>query len=73
MEAALFFEYVSDDVLDPDVAMQVLEQLSSTLQLADSGSKACLCHQFEAIAEKYPSDKAEFVRNLSETLGISDG
>ncbi|WP_083839001.1 hypothetical protein [Rhodanobacter fulvus] len=72
VEMALFLEFSGDMIIDPDAAVQALEQLSSTLQMANVETKASLCLHFENIALEYQGDKAEFVRGMGEELGLID-
>lgn len=72
IEMALFLEFSGDGIIDPDAAVQALEQLSSTLQMANVETKASLCLHFENIASEYQGDKAEFVRCMGEELGLVD-
>lgn len=70
VEVAVFLEFSGEEAINPDAAVQALEQLASTLQLADSEAKSSLCSQFEIIAMKYSGEQAEFVESLGEALGL---
>lgn len=70
VEVAVFFEFSGEDVLNPDAAIQALEQLASTLQMAGSGAKLALCSHFENIAMEYSGEQAEFVESLGDLLGL---
>lgn len=70
VEFAVFLEFAGEDEIKPDAAMQAIEQLASTLQLADSVTKLSVCSQFENLALDYSGEQAEFVENLGETLGL---
>lgn len=70
VEFAVFLEFSGEDALNPDAAMQGLEQLASTLQMMDFESKSALCSQFENIAMEYSDEQAEFVESLGEALGL---
>lgn len=70
VELAIFLEFSGDDVLNPDAAIQGLEQLASTLQMMDLKSKSSLCSQFKRIAIEYSDEQAEFVESLGEALGL---
>lgn len=70
VEFAVFFEFSGEDVLSPDAAIQALEQLASTLQVADSGAKSSLCSHFKNIATEYSGEQAEFVASLGDSLGL---
>lgn len=70
VELAIFLEFSGDDALNPDAAMQGLEQLALTLQMMDLESKSSLCSQFKSIAIEYSDEQAEFVESLGEALGL---
>lgn len=70
VELAISLEFSGDDALNPDAAMQGLEQLASTLQMMDLESKSSLCSQFKSIAIEYSDEQAEFVESLGEALGL---
>ncbi|MBF7145010.1 MULTISPECIES: hypothetical protein [Pseudomonas] len=70
VELAIFLEFSGDDALNPDAAMQGLEQLASRLQMMDLKSKSSLCSQFKSIALEYSDEQAEFVESLGEALGL---
>ncbi|EKT4485221.1 hypothetical protein QEM02_005409 [Pseudomonas putida] len=72
VELAIFLEFSGDDVLNPDTAIQGLEQLASTLQMMDLKSKSSLCLQFKSIALDYSDEQAEFVESLGDALGLID-
>lgn len=70
VETAVFLEYSGDDAINPDAAVQMLEQLAATLQVTDSATKLALCMLFKEISADYSDDQAEFVENLGEVLGL---
>ncbi|KAB0550077.1 hypothetical protein F7R01_02355 [Pseudomonas argentinensis] len=70
VEVALLLEFSGEEAINPDAAVQALEQLASALQMADSETKSSLCSQFEKIAMEYSDEQAEFVAGLGEALGL---
>lgn len=72
-EYALFLEFSGEDVLSPDAAIQAMEQLAATLQMADEETKSSLCLQFETLAAKSSGQQSTFLRGLSEALGLAKG
>lgn len=72
VEVAVFLEFSGGEAINPDAAVQALEQLASTLQMTDSETKSSLCSQFENIAMEYSDEQAEFVESLGEALGLID-
>lgn len=69
VDLAIFLEDSDDDVLDPDAAVQAMEQLASNLQSAREGTRIALVSEFKAMATAY-GDQAEFVASLGDTLGL---
>ncbi|AIJ46582.1 hypothetical protein SR914_22600 [Comamonas testosteroni] len=72
IENALFFEFSGEKIIDPDAAIQALEQMAATLQMADTETKASLCLHFKNIAMQYSGEKADFVASLDDALGLFD-
>ncbi|OZI57052.1 hypothetical protein [Bordetella genomosp. 1] len=70
VEVAVFLEFSGEEAINPDAAVQALEQLASTLQMSDSETKSSLCSQFENIAMEYLDEQAAFVESLGEALGL---
>lgn len=70
VEFAVFLEFSGEEAINPDAAVQALEQLASTLQMSDSETKSSLCSQFENIAMEYSDEQAAFVESLGEALGL---
>ncbi|TBV08478.1 hypothetical protein [Phytopseudomonas dryadis] len=70
VELAVFLEFSEETAVNQDAAIQALEQLASTLQMADSKAKSSLCSQFENIAVGYSGEQADFVEGLGEALGL---
>ncbi|MDR6914449.1 hypothetical protein J2X66_001313 [Pseudomonas sp. 3296] len=70
VEVAVFLEFSGEEAINPDAAVQMLEQLASTLQMMDSKNKSSLCSLFENIAVEYSGEQAEFVESLGDTLGL---
>ena len=71
-DIAIFLEFSSDSVLNPDASMGALEQLSAELQLLDRTDCEVVIHQFRRISKNYEDEQmAQFVESLPETLGLS--
>lgn len=69
-ELAVFLEFTNEDLLDPDLAVEALEQMASELQLMDVQDRNDLANTFRSISKEYTGDKSEYVRELPESLGI---
>lgn len=70
IDLVLFLEFSDDDIVDPDAAMQAMEQLSSRLLEGDDSDRILLADRISALSEQYPNDKTEFIRSIGENLGL---
>lgn len=61
-----FLEFSQEDVVNPDAAIQALEQLAATLQMSDLKSRESLCLQFKEVSAEYSSEQAVFIETLGE-------
>lgn len=69
-DLAVFLEFTNEGLLDPDLAVEALEQMASELQLMDVQDRNDLANTFRSISKEYTGDKSEYVRELPESLGI---
>ncbi|MES2336520.1 MAG: hypothetical protein V4537_00300 [Pseudomonadota bacterium] len=75
---SLFLDQTDDNILDPDAAVQAMEQMSSDLQALDKPFLRELVDAFAVIAAEYEGDTAQLVRDipgnyyLEETLAADD-
>jgi hypothetical protein len=67
---AVFLEFCSNDTLDDDTAVQVMEQLSGDLHALDEDSRRELCASFRSIASRYEGEARAFVEDMPYALGI---
>ena len=70
VDLAIFLEFTSPDLLDPDCAVEAMEGISAELQSLNHEDRDNMGNIFKNLSKKYTSDKAEYVRNLPESLGI---
>lgn len=70
VEVAVFLEFSKEEAVNPDSAIQALEQLASTLQMADIKTKDALCLLFKEISSEYSGEQAGFIESLGESLGL---
>lgn len=68
----IFLEFSDSKTIDPDAAVQMMEQLAVGLQELSENDKGSLCMQFKVISENYDAEKASFVLNLPDGLGLID-
>ena len=70
-DVAVFLEFTDADLLDPDTAVDAMEQMASELQLMGLEDKMTLTLLFEEISDQFKNPlHKEFVKNLSDSLGI---
>jgi hypothetical protein len=65
----IFLEFSSDDVIDADASVAMIEQVAAVLQEASDPVRADLAQCFGALSNEY-GNRAEFVASLPETLGL---
>lgn len=70
VDATIFFEFSDESVINPDVAIQAMEQMAAELQLMDEGARSAFCSQLKIVATSYSDDKADFISELPESLGL---
>lgn len=66
----VFFEFSEEDTVNPDIAIQAMENISAELQLMDKDGQAYFCSQLQIVAASYSGDEAVFVNELGEALGL---
>ncbi|EAW1721558.1 hypothetical protein AHX05_22830 [Salmonella enterica subsp. indica] len=70
VDLAIFLEFTSSDLLDPDCAVEAMEDISAELQSLSSEDRVNIAEIFKDLSQKYTGDKAAYVRSLPESLGI---
>jgi hypothetical protein len=70
----VFFDTCDDETLDPDVAVQQMEQIGAILQSLDPELKALVMHMIHEIAqdETQPDLRVQ-IQELPDALGWLDG
>lgn len=69
-DLAIFLEFTSPDLLDPDCAIEAMEIISAELQFLNHEDKVNIADIFKTLSKDYKDEKSEYVRNLPESLGI---
>lgn len=69
IDVVIFLEFSDEKTLDPDAAIQTMEQLASELQLTSEETKFAFRKIVVELADQY-GDKADFVREIPESLSI---
>lgn len=67
---AIFLEFTSEERLDPDTAVEMMEQISAELQLFGEDDKKKIIKLFNDISKEYEGKESEFVKELPNSLGI---
>ena len=68
----IFLDLTDDDVLDPDAAVQMMEQLGSDLEAIDKGFLRELIDAFAMIAGEYSGEAQEVVRNIAHSFYLEE-
>ena len=69
IDVAIFLEFSEENLVDPDVAMQAMENLANELQLMSESERLELANCFGTVATEY-GEREVFVRGLAENLGL---
>lgn len=69
-DLAVFLEFTSEDLLNPDIAIEAMEQMAAELQLLDEKDKLELVKTFHLLSKEYNGNLGEYVRELPESLGL---
>lgn len=69
-DLAIFLEFTSEEQLDPDAAVNAMEQIAAELQLLNDQEKENLVNIFIELSNEYKGDKSGYVRELPESLGL---
>lgn len=70
--AALVFEFSEDTQIDPDLAVQALEQMASDLQRLSPDDQRAFAGAFRSLSSSYEHPPhAEFVADLGALLGLA--
>lgn len=71
IDCLLFFEQSSDDVIDEDSAIQMLEQIAAQLQRLDVSTRARFLRHLQKRAEQAESpDQPQAIERIAVALGI---
>ena len=69
-DLAIFLEFTSEELLDPDAAVEAMEQIAAELQLLGDEERNNLAKIFIDLSNGYQGDKSEYVRDFPESLGL---
>lgn len=68
----VFLECTDEENLDPDAAVQVIEQLASDMEALDLDFRRELAAAFDVAALDYDGEARDLVRNIAEDFGLLD-
>lgn len=68
----LFLDLTDDETLDPDAAVQMMEELAGDLQTLDKGFLRQLIDAFPVIAQDYSGDAQRLVLNISHDFYLEE-
>ena len=68
----LFLDTTDDEILDPDVAVQMMEGLAGDLQTLDKEFLRSLIDAFPVIASEYSDEAQQLVRNISRDFYLEE-
>ncbi|MCW3540520.1 hypothetical protein K6Y54_21745 [Burkholderia cenocepacia] len=71
VDVSIFLEYSSENIIDPDASMDLMEQIGNELQKMSDSERASLSKSIRELAFQY-GPRANFVTDLPSNLGISE-
>lgn len=69
---SLFLDLTDDETLDPDAAVQMMEELAVNLQELDKGFLRELVDAFAVIAPEYSGEAQRLVRNMARDFYLEE-
>ncbi|WP_445375639.1 hypothetical protein ACSLVK_09060 [Photorhabdus tasmaniensis] len=67
---AIFLEFTSEELLNPDSAIETMEQMAAELQLLNGDEKQEVIRLFLDLSDNYTGEANEYVKGLPESLGL---
>jgi hypothetical protein len=72
IDVFLFIEFSTQEIIDEDAGVSLMEQIVYELGLMDSHSKIELSHIITKLASEYSADKQDFIKSLPDSIGLSE-
>ncbi len=69
-DIAIALEFTDENLINPDVAIEMQESIAGTLQSLDEVNRKYIADVFESIATYYNGEIADYVRSLPANYGI---
>jgi 16S rRNA C1402 (ribose-2'-O) methylase RsmI len=71
VETTIFLEFSSEDVVNPDAAIALMEEIAAILQNMEVSQKTELVKIFEEISVEYSDiEQQQFINELGGNLGL---
>ncbi len=70
LDTLIFLEFTNPNLLNEDVAIELLEQISSKLQNMTEKEKQIFIAELENLKTFYPKNMQKFIENLPENIGL---
>jgi len=70
VDVMIFLEFAEDDIVDPDSAIQMIENITAEMCLMDNGAKKEFVAHISKMADQYTGEHKDFVKHLPVILGI---
>ncbi|MFO6300472.1 hypothetical protein [Rahnella selenatireducens] len=67
---AIFLEFTDEGQLDPDLALEMMEQMAAELQSLNDDDRNVITKTFQDISREYSGDKCDFIKELPESFGL---
>ena len=71
VDTFVFLETSSEEIVNEDSAIEMLEQLGADIQSLDEMSKKQLNKQILIISSEYPKNLGDIIKKMPENLGIN--
>ena len=68
----VFLECTDEENLDPDAAVQIMEQLAGDMGVLDLNFRRELAAAFDVVALDYDGEARERVRHIADAYGLFD-
>jgi hypothetical protein len=72
-DIAIALEFTDENLINPDVAIEMQESISGTLQSLDEVNRKEIADIFESISTHYNGEIEKYVRSLPINYGIKSG
>lgn len=72
IDTIVAIEFNDDLIINEDIAVGLLEQISAELQTLSEVDKNTLINEISYLSLEYPRDVSLFVKNLPESIGIAE-